>query len=363
MSDTVKLDRSTEALSLYRRQLVKNDGRLLWLYGSKPHTGAQKEELPPTDPQSSELRFHPLRGEWSIYAAHRQGRTFQPQKGTVAHNPLAPALPGGGPTEIPFDDFEVAVFDNRFASLLPLEDHADSPNDGARQATGRCEVIVYSPEPDGNFATLSAERQRLVVETWIDRYQSLRAAGHAYVIAFENRGAEIGATLHHPHGQIYAFDFIPSPQKRAADAFAGGYDLVADQKNWGAPFEIADKGTMRLVAPPYARFPYEAWIMPKRRVAGPWDYTAEESTDFAAAISDMVMRYDGLFSRPMPYMMTHHAAPRGYEDSFHFTTQFYPILRSKDRIKYLAGIEQATGVFTVDILPEAAASALRESLT
>ena len=360
-------ERRANGQPVYKRYFEKNDGRPLYLYGYQPHSAEPLPQMEPVHNKPASLRYHPLREEWSIYAAHRQSRTFQPKKTAAGSgfNPLAPAKPGTLPTEIPFADFEVAVFENRFSSLMAATGDAIekiAPGVASKQATGRCEVIVYSSEEEGSLATFSQSRRRLIVEALIDRYQALRAAGHAYILAFENRGAEVGATLHHPHGQIYAFDFVPEPQAKAAKAFSSGYDLQDAQREWGDAFTVSSGDHMAITCPPYARFPYEAWIIPSRRIAGPWEMNDAETEDFAEKLGEMVRRYDAFFGRPTPFMMTHHVSPGGFEDSFYFTTQFYPLLRSADKLKYFAGVEQATGVFTVDVLPEDAVAALRDVL-
>jgi len=166
-------------------------------------------------------------------------------------------------------------------------------------------------------------------------------------------------TLHHPHGQIYAFPFIPAVQKNAVNAFEGGYDLSGMIKTCEADYGIASAGGCLAYCPPYARFPYEVWIAPRERVAGLWDFSEEAQDGFAHLLGDITRRYDEFFQRPTAYMLSLHSAPAGADGSFHFTAQFYPLLRAPDRVKYLASIEQSTGVFTVDVMPESAAKTLR----
>jgi UDPglucose--hexose-1-phosphate uridylyltransferase len=156
----------------------------------------------------SELRFQELRGKQVVYAIDRQERTFLPP---AEHCPLCPTVPGGEPTEIPFAAFEIAVFDNRFPAFL-------APH-------GAAEVIVYTDSHTGSFGTLSAERARELMWVWRHRYAELGAREDvAYVLIFENRGVEVGVTLHHPHGQIYAYPFLPPVPalELAADARLGG---------------------------------------------------------------------------------------------------------------------------------------------
>jgi len=360
MTDPMKiLNRRVAGRDVHRRHHPKSDGRDLFLYGYQPHRSERidGEELQAiTD---SELRFHPLRGEWSIYAAGRQNRTFKP---SAAANPLAPSRFGAPLTEIPFADFELAVFSNRFPSLY-ADAPMPAPSDLELQAAdGACEVIVYSPEASGSLATLSQARRRLLVEAWIDRYAAMFDQGSTFVLPFENRGDEVGVTLHHPHGQIYGFPIIPVPQQTALDAFEQGYDLAADVEAWGSTYQISQAGGLVSYTPRYARFPYEVWISAIEPVSGPWAFSEDQSDGFAHLLGDTVRRYDAFFGRETPYMLSLHAAPRGREGRFQFTAQFYPLLRAPDRVKYLASVEQATGVFTVDILPRQAADALRGAI-
>ncbi|HVR05480.1 MAG TPA: DUF4931 domain-containing protein, partial [Solirubrobacteraceae bacterium] len=158
-----------------------------------------------------ELRFNELRGEWVDYAIHRQDRTFLPAQ---ADCPLCPTRPGGAATEIPFPAFEIAVFENRFPAF-------EAPH-------GAAEVVVYTDSHEGSFARLPAERARALMWVWRERYLALGARPDVeYVLIFENRGIEVGVTLHHPHGQIYGYPFLPPvpTAEAAADARLGGCAL------------------------------------------------------------------------------------------------------------------------------------------
>jgi len=351
------LPSTIEGRPIYRRDFTKSDGRNLFLYGFNPHELQALPEEAGDVAKGGELRFHPLRGEWNLYAPHRQNRTFQPSQ---ADDPLAPSVLDASPTEIPFEDFELAVFENKFTSL-----HAEAPippsigSTKTRQAKGHCDVVVYSPKAKGNLHSIGQSQRRLLLEAWNDRYDALFAAGHKYVAPFENRGDEVGVTLHHPHGQIYAFPFIPRVQKSAATAFEEGFDLAANIAETAADYGVASVGGISAYCPPFARFPYEVWIAPQIRRAGPWEFNETEKDGFAHLLGDITRRYDELFQRPTPYMMTLHAAPLGHQSKFHFSAQFYPLLRAADRVKYLASVEQSTGVFTVDVMPEMAAETLR----
>jgi UDPglucose--hexose-1-phosphate uridylyltransferase len=350
----IKLDGTTGAI--FRRDHRKADGRLLSLYGYAPHEGRVLDELLRPETAPGELRRDPLRNTWAVYAPHRQSRTFLP---SAANDPLAPARPGAAATEIPFEDFELAVFENRFPSLSPSAVSSGLSAWASAAANGQCEVVVFSKEPVGSLGSLSEARRVLLIEALIDRYKRLHDAGFAYVMPFENRGEQVGVTLPHPHGQIYAFPSVPEPQATADKAFREGFNLVAEHASWGGRFDVTGDGSLIAFCPPFARFPYETWIMPKRLCAGPWDLNAEDVHSLARLLAEVPRRLDDLFGETMPYMMSFQAAPRDAGSHFQFTVQFFPVLRSAGRLKYLASVEQFTGVFTVDVVPETAAEILR----
>lgn len=346
-----------EGREAYCRQLKKADGRDLLLYGYAPHTEAPLPQEADEVAKGGELRFHPLRREWNVYAPHRQNRTFKP---SAADDPLAPSREGGNATEIPFTNFELAVFENKFTSL-----HAEAPVptqiDGitSERAKGRCDVVVYTPEARGNLHTIGQAKRRLLIAAWIDRYKTLFDAGLKFVMPFENRGDEVGVTLPHPHGQIYAFPFVPQVQANAISAFNEGYDLSVDIARYAPDYGVAEAGGVQAFCPPYARFPFEVWLAPQEKLAGPWDMNEQQLDGFAHLLGDVTRRYDAYFGRDTAYMLSLHSAPLGEEKNFHFTAQFYPLLRAPGRVKYLAAVEQSTGAFTVDVMPEMAAKTLR----
>ena len=346
------------AKTVYRREHQKADGRKLFLYGYRPPDEPAVEEFDQGGALGGELRRHPFRQDWAVYASGRQNRTFKP---SALQDPLAPSRPGHPPTEIPFSHFELAVFENRFpgfAENVPASSEIAGVD--TAPARGACEVVVYAPDSEGDLSTLSQDQRLLLVQTWVDRYQMHFDQGHKFVLPFENRGDEAGVTLHHPHGQIYAFPMIPAVQKQAIESFENGYDLAGNLRLWSSTYQVADAGAMTAFAPPFARFPYEIWIAPWQQRPGPWGFDLEELEGFATLLGDVTRRYDTFFGRPTPYMLSLHAAPPEFEKSFHFTAQFYPLLRSPDRLKYIASVEHATGLYTVDVLPEDSAKVLRD---
>ncbi len=338
---------------MYKRRFTKADGRALYLYGQRPIDDARLAgpETPGQNP--AHLRWHPLLNTWVIYAAHRQDRTFLPP---AERCPLCPGH------EIPFPHFEVAVFENRFPALArtpaPPPPNIPVPVD---PGLGRAEVVVYTQDHEGSIASLTRDHRRLLVRVWVDRYQELFAdEAVAYVMPFENRGEAVGVTLHHPHGQIYAYPFIPPVAATEADAFAERPVLLELLPRL-RPYTIEETRAFVAFVPPFARFPYEVWIAPKRQHPGPWTFNEAELDEFADILGNVVRRYDALFAKPLPYVMALHAAPKGVE-RFHFHVEFYPPMRSQDKRKYLAGTELGAGTFVVDVLPETAAETLRKVL-
>jgi|1185.fasta_scaffold26570_2 UDPglucose--hexose-1-phosphate uridylyltransferase len=350
-------------------EYVKPDGRRLWLYGRRPPSPLGPVPSPFSTAVSvdTHLRFHPLLREWVIYASHRQERTFLPP---ASSDPLAPTKDPANPTELPVGDYEVAVFENRFPSLVPEAGPAPAV-EGAETAAavGACEVVVFAQDAGQSLGELPADRISLVLEVWAERTRALARAGMAYVLPFENRGTEMGVTLLHPHGQIYAYAFVPQVQAHAAAALREHYertgsDLVADLARGERDRRIrvvAAEGEVVAFAPPFGRFPYETWIAPTRSVPDLAGLTAQETADMAVALSQVLRRLDGLWGRPMPYLMTVNQAPSDGVPHPEWTVriEICPIRRAPEKLKFLAGTELGAGVFANDITPEQAAADLR----
>jgi UDPglucose--hexose-1-phosphate uridylyltransferase len=314
------------------------------------------------------MRWHPLRGEWVVYASHRQHRTFLPG---AAHNPLAVTTDPTRPTELPAGPWEVAVFENLFPTL---SEHNGAPPESivpTERALGACEVVVFDQDPQGSLGALPLDRVELIVDVWADRTATLgRREDVAYVFPFENRGVEVGVTLHHPHGQIYAYPFVPplaarelAQQREHLDRHGRGLldahlaAEVADGRR-----VVYDGPEVVAFMPVCARYAYELWIAPRRPVALLPDLTPGERRDLARALKTVLLKYDGLWGRPFPYLMVLHQAPtdgRPHPEA-HVHLEFYPPLRMKDRLKYLASSEMGAGVFTADTLPEEKVRELQE---
>jgi UDPglucose--hexose-1-phosphate uridylyltransferase len=356
---------------MHALELVKPDGRALTLYSLAPLTPPKAVPSPFAAPLAARahLRRHPLRGEWVTYATFRQDRTFLPPP---QYDPLAPTVDDALPTELPAGDWQVGVFDNRFPALGgPAETVAQPPLPVQRAAAdGHCEVVVYSQEAAGSLGALPLPRIELVLDVWADR--SARLGGRAdvaYVLPFENRGAEVGVTLHHPHGQIYAYPVVPPVPARMLEVARRHWQaegrgvletLIAAERVDGARMLYEGAHAVAFV-PACARYPYEAWVAPIAPVARLEELSAPQRADLARALKTVILKYDGLWFRPMPYLMAWYQAPSDGEahPEMHLHAEFCPAYRSRDRLKYLAGTELAAGFYAMDALPEDTARALR----
>lgn len=360
------------ASSMHRSDHLKPDGRRLWLYGQAPIEVAGPMPTPGPAPGGggSHCRWHPLLGEWVVYASHRQDRTFLP---TAESNPLAPTADPSRPTELPAGRYDVAVFQNRFPTLV-LEPPPPPviPGVTAAEAFGECEVVVFSQDPAASLGTLADRQVALILEVLADRTRELAGAGIRYVLAFENRGVEMGVTLSHPHGQIYGYGFVPAIQRlmlanmRRHRGESGGSlvtDLAAAEITEGSRL-VARRERAAAFVPGFARYPFETWIVPLG--AAPSHLSGLDAAgrlDLASATAEAVRRLDRLFGVPMPYLLTVNQAPTDGASYPEWTlfVAIWPIRRAPGKLKYLAGTELGAGVFAGDILPETAAAALRQA--
>ena len=322
----------------------------------------------------NQLRWDPTLREWVAYATHRQDRTFLPP---AEYCPLCPTEPGGFPTEVPKDHYDIVVFENKFPSLSP---DAPEPDERGTALTptapgrGVCEVVLYSDDHDATLAGMSERRIRNLVEVWADRYGELGSREEVrYVFIFENKGEAIGVTLHHPHGQIYAYPFIPPRPKKELEA-AREYrtesgrclhcDLVSQEHEDGR--RIVAKGEhFSAFVPFYAHFPFEAHVYSRRCAPSIADLDASERNDLARVLKRLLTGYDALFGFSLPYMMVMHQSPtdgEDYDGVAHFHIEFYPPNRTADKLKYLAGSETGAGAYVVDTLPEQTAGTLRAAV-
>ncbi|HEY8377026.1 MAG TPA: galactose-1-phosphate uridylyltransferase [Nannocystis sp.] len=352
---------------MHKLSLKKPDGRALHLYARAPFPAGIVADGPRGGRANSHLRWHPLRGEWVVYATHRQTRTFLPP---AEFDPLRPTTDPAHPTEVPAGPWEVAVFDNLFPALGGGPGEPPELLVATAPGRGACEVVVFTQRSEGSLGALPLGQIELILEVWADRTRELGARDDvAYVFPFENRGVEVGVTLHHPHGQIYAYPFIPpiparelAQQRAYYDAHGSGLvvDLLAAELKTGERIVYRGERAAAWI-PAWARYAYEVWIAPIRACPSLLQVDAETRADLARALKTVLLKYDGLWQRPFPYVMACHQAPcdGGEYPGAQLRFEFYPPYRMPGRLKYLAGTEIGAGVYTAETLPEDKAAELR----
>jgi UDPglucose--hexose-1-phosphate uridylyltransferase len=340
------------------------DGRELIYYDLRDDVVRDAVDRRPLEPTvtSSEIRRDVLLGDAVAVASHRQGRTYHPPADQC---PLCPTR-GDRLSEIPDSSYDVVVFENRFPSLA-----GDS---------GRCEVVCFTSDHDSSFADLDEEQARLVLDAWTDRTSELsHLPSVEQVFCFENRGAEIGVTLGHPHGQIYAYPFTTPRtalmlRSLAAHKEATGgenlFDSVLEDELSGERIVLEAEHWAAFV--PYAaHWPYEVHLYPKRRVPDLLGLDEAARTEFPQVYLELLRRFDRIFGEgepPTPYIAAWHQAPFGQLEEFEGVTrddfalhlELFTIRRTSGKLKFLAGSESGMNVFINDVPPERAAERLRE---
>ncbi|CAM5742545.1 galactose-1-phosphate uridylyltransferase [Streptomyces afghaniensis] len=340
------------------------DGRELIYYDLRDDSVRDAADRRPLDRTvtTSEIRRDPLLGDCVAVASHRQGRTYHPPADEC---PLCPSE-GDRLSEIPDSSYDVVVFENRFPSLA-----GDS---------GRCEVVCFTSDHNASFASLSEEQAGLVLEAWTDRTSELsHLPSVEQVFCFENRGAEIGVTLQHPHGQIYAYPFTTPRTALMLRSVAAHKEMTGGENLFDAVLErelagerIVLEGDHWVAFVPYAaHWPYEVHLYPKRRVPDLLGLDEAARTEFPKVYLELLRRFDRIFGEgepPTPYIAAWHQAPFGaleefdgvVREDFALHLELFTIRRTSGKLKFLAGSESGMNVFINDVPPERAAERLRE---
>ncbi|GAA2581899.1 galactose-1-phosphate uridylyltransferase [Microbacterium binotii] len=360
------------------------DGRELIYYDDPdttlpPERSIDARELAPR-PETATMRLDVLTGDWISIAANRQNRAFLPP---AELDPLAPQTPTN-PSEIP-SRYDVAVFENKSPSFGPalaaatddapaavdpprsLADLADYGLGRTRTSVGRTEVVCFSPEHAGSFGTQSVTRARTVIEAWADRTAALSALpGIQQVFPFENRGQEIGVTLPHPHGQIYAYPYVTPRTQRLLTALERTgddlFDRILEMESRSERVILTGEHWTAFV-PFAARWPLEVHLVPHRHVADFAETNDAERDELAPLYLRLLRGVDALYDTPTPYIAAWHQAPvhtgrAGARLHLELTSP----RRAADKLKYLAGSEAAMGAWIGDVPPETAAARLREAV-
>ena len=367
---------------MYVTPVGMDAGRTLHYYDFTPrgalppflelHQNAAKEKPAPgarTMAQSSEMRWNPTLGDWTIYAAHRMNRPMLPTSDTC---PLCPGI-----LEIPLS-YQIAIFENRTPALSNLhqaesaESSVEIPVIGlSKTARGHCDMVVYSQNHNAKLASLSPNEVLFLVEAWRDRYvQLIKNPGARFVAIMENKEREAGMTLDHPHGQIYVFPFLPPLVQKQYQATLDAPDL------WDRILENETKSGARLIAqtagfvaamPFYARYPFEVHIWARRAgVSSLLEMTPQERRELAGVLRNISARYENLWPNakygfPTLMLMQQLTNVAGAE-KFRFHIEIFPLQRSPDKLKYRASIETGAGTLLNDALPETQAAALRQTV-
>lgn len=328
-----------------------------------------------------EERWHPLREEWVIVAAHRQdrpwiGSTVKVEPPTlpqyVSDCYLCPGNPRvSGATNPHYE--QTFVFDNDHPCVsLAAPSSLEAPVGiyRNRSATGIARVVCYSPKHNLTLAELSIDQIQQLLRVWREQYEELgRVPGIKHVLIFENKGEVVGVSNPHPHCQIYATNFIfktIETEARVSQHYLDQtgrvlfQDIIAAERQAGIRI-IAENASAIAFVPYFARYAYEVFVAPKKTHPSIAKLSASELLDFAGVLKDVLVRFDNLWQMSFPYVMPLHQAPVDGVDysAFHFHIEFHPPFRKPNLLKFLAGPEIGGGNFLSDTSPEEKAAELR----
>ncbi len=311
----------------------------------------------------AELRWNPLLKTWVIMSEHRQARP-------LLETGACPFCPGSG--RVP-DDYEIYDYDNDFPSLMldpPVPDIDGDELIPVKPAFGKCEVTLYSPRHDTTLPELPLEHIARLVDHWEGRYSELGSIpGIEFVFIFENRGAAVGVTMLHPHGQIYAYPYVPLKIRTELASCQEHWhdkgtcllcDLRAHEESDGSRIVYRHSGFTAFV-PTFAEYPYQVYIVGDRHTGSLSTMNREERLGLARVIKCVTGAYDDLFGFPFPYMMCMHQDPSDGDEYpyYHYHIEFYPPMRDMDKLKYNASSETGAWATINDTRPEEKAVELR----
>lgn len=314
----------------------------------------------------AELRWHPLTKDWIMIASNRQDRPQMPKD-------WCPFCPGSG--KVP-DSFEVYEYDNDFPALSqdpPIPDDVANDFFKVEKNYGKCEVILYSPVHTVTLPELSDEHVFKLVELWCERFEKISADEKIkYVFIFENRGEAVGVTMPHPHGQIYGYPFIPKKlslecesakehlEKTGKCIFC---DMLENEISDGRRIIFRNEH-FTVFLPFFTEYPYGVYIFSNAHKQYITDFNKEERESLAKTIKQTAGMLDSLFDMKFPYMMCMHNAPVNsgdYSKDFHFHIEFFPPMRSADKLKYNASSETGAWAYCNPTCPEEKAVELRQA--
>lgn len=314
----------------------------------------------------AELRYNPLIKDWVMIASHRQNRPQMPKD-------WCPFCPGSG--KVP-EHFTVYEYDNDFPALSqnpPVPDDVATELYKTKEAYGKCEVILYSPEHTVTLPELSVEHIRELVDLWTSRFEELRKDERIkYIFIFENRGDVVGVTMPHPHGQIYGYSYIPKKLELEL-ASCKEYkeekgeclicDIVKNEKEFGKRVIIENEDFITFL-PFFADYPYGVYVAAKGHVQNLTQFSDRQKDNLAKILKETTGTLDSLFDYTFPYMMCMHQDPVNGEDAseyYHFHIEFYPPMRSADKQKFNASSETGAWASCNPTAPEEMAEQLKKA--
>lgn len=317
-------------------------------------------------------RYNPLRDEWILVSPHRAKRPWQGKEDApdtverLAHDPGCYLCPGNkrvtGETNPDYPG--TYLFDNDFAALLPdaPNPETDDPLFRAEGALGTSRVICFSPDHSKTLPELSLSQMAGIIDTWAAQVGELGRT-YANVQIFENKGAMMGCSNPHPHGQVWATNYLPqevATEDRTQAAMLGML-LELARREAGGPRIVVETKHWLAIVPWWASWPFETLLLPRFAVQRLSDLTADQRGDLAKALKELTARYDNLFRTSFPYSMGWHGAPftDGAKDHWQLHAHFYPpLLRSASVRKFMVGYEMLAEAQR-DLTPEQAAEKLR----
>ncbi|MFC4804351.1 galactose-1-phosphate uridylyltransferase [Filifactor villosus] len=318
----------------------------------------------------AELRWNPLLKDWTIVAGHRQNRPDMPKD-------YCPFCPGSG--KVP-EAYDVHKYDNDFPALSqdpPFPYSEDSALYKTKTAYGKCEVILYSPEHHASICELSTEHIKKLVDLWQERYEELsKDEKIKYIFTFENRGAEVGVTMPHPHGQIYGYSYLPLKLQKELQNSKEFYEehkknlfdeMNKEEKRSGKRV-IFENEDFLVYLPFFTDYPYGVYIVSKSDLGSFSDFSESQKKVFSETLKKVTGMFDSLFDKKFPYMMGIYQVPvnsEAYKDAkdyYRFHIKFYPPMRGEKSIKYNASSETGAWANANPRVVEETAVELREAL-
>ncbi|MBX2903265.1 MAG: galactose-1-phosphate uridylyltransferase [Chitinophagales bacterium] len=318
-----------------------------------------------------ELRWNPLTNTWTMVATNRQNRPHLPKD----YNPFAP-----GQGKLPAA-YNVLAYDNDFPVLSTLPHKVSIEKDAFflhKEAYGKCEVLLYTDNPEKELYHLSDEHVLKLIELWTERFKTLSSDKKIkYIFEFENRGEEVGVTIQHPHGQLYAYSWLP---KKIEDELINckkyfkqkGTNLFADMNAAEKKYKkrvVAENKSFLCYIPYFTDYPFGVFIVSKNLKQNFTEFTLTEKKDLAILLKQLVAAFDKVYDKKFPYMMCIHQSPvntpkfKDCSNYYAFHIEFYPPLRAKDKIKWYAGSEMGAGAAANPLDVDDCAALLRSKLS